>query len=707
MSVATSYLLSLYSDTAHKTPAPPTMWGGTGGIVAQVRRHMKVAQGSSGSVRKIIEHAYLCWCEGEAYTGEQDPAGGHNKLIQRGSVEERIATNAIENRLGYTVATELVNIYRVHEGKPPVGRSAVYSAILRLIDAGVGRTVRPKKRKQGDTDPNSKWAQASFAWVAQLLIKLGQLTPEQAMRDVLDGGKKAPWWTNEAPGDTLPPYFDPQFLDKLSIHQILMCDEKHRECKFRNGDNRRSCPHLVIFKRDESGEISEGGAFEEVPESLSVKYPKEVRFMQGYAAVKPVDDTGVEGPVEGRRSKPCFYSTKQMISRRETERYEKQENDRVRAQGPAAEDKRRGGWIKTNRAEGQLFEEDGVGRMQNVGPQKVEALRQQNIVTVKDLAIAAPTHIEHDGRTVIGIKPMEKLISAAKDASPGAEDVDKLWDKPNPYEARYGEHWRREIWKCPLLNHYMPIDFMITHLIEDGNRVFKDTKYEKNWVFYHDALKIMIDKTTVQWMREQKDEHGVTYYERWLLPEMGLNYKAGPGHGIPYLPGNHPEWNTCDTSCFWYGDLACDRHVCLSRAAAPGAQDTDDGSWSMATPDMATRLYERILDPFTGVAPTSDEIVKDTKQWGRPKDSTLWIVYRAKGTMVKDEEINASRRCRHGVRASAGSGRGHGGRREKNAEALRLMPVHRDLAGVHQRIIARSVSDFPIIPSSPDNSDSD
>ena len=57
MSVATSYLLSLYSDTAHKTPAPPTMWGGTGGIVAQVRRHMKVAQGSSGSVRKIIEHA--------------------------------------------------------------------------------------------------------------------------------------------------------------------------------------------------------------------------------------------------------------------------------------------------------------------------------------------------------------------------------------------------------------------------------------------------------------------------------------------------------------------------------------------------------------------------------------------------------------------------------------------------------------------------
>ena len=88
-----------------------------------------------------------------------------------------------------------------------------------------------------------------------------------------------------------------------------------------------------------------------------------------------------------------------MISRNQTVRMEKEQNDRVRAQGPAAEDKRRGGWIKTNRAEGQLFEEDGVGRMENVGPQRVEALaaQQQKIATVKDLANAAPIRIEHRG----------------------------------------------------------------------------------------------------------------------------------------------------------------------------------------------------------------------------------------------------------------------------------------------------------------------
>ena len=91
----------------------------------------------------------------------------------------------------------------------------------------------------------------------------------------------------------------------------------------------------------------------------------------------------------------------------------------------------------------------------------------------------------------------------------------------------------------------------------------------------------------------------------------------------------------------------------------------------------------------------------------RNSDGLLWMVYRAKGAMVKDADINTARRGRTGVRAAPGHGRSHGGRREKNADALRLMPVHRDLAGVHQRIIARSVSDFPIIPSSPDNSDSD
>ena len=194
--VATCYLLGQYSDTVLSEPAHPREWDRVGGTVAQVRKYMKVTKGSTESVRKIMGEAYLCYCEGESYSGRQASAGGHNKLIERSSPEERIAADAIENRLGYKVATELVNIYRVHEGKwayqphdappqltalcagkTPVGRSAVYSAILRLIDDGLGETVKPKKRKQGDFDPNSKWARASFAWAAQLLVMLGQISP--------------------------------------------------------------------------------------------------------------------------------------------------------------------------------------------------------------------------------------------------------------------------------------------------------------------------------------------------------------------------------------------------------------------------------------------------------------------------------------------------------------------------------------------------
>ena len=71
----------------------------------------------------------------------------------------------------------------------------------------------------------------------------------------------------------------------------------------------------------------------------------------------------------------------------------------------------------------------------------------------------------------------------------------------------------------------------------------------------------MIDRSTVGWMRTQVDENGRSYYDRWLLPQNGLNYKEGPGHNIPYLPGNHPEWNTCDTSLFWEADISADHHV--------------------------------------------------------------------------------------------------------------------------------------------------
>ena len=129
----------------------------------------------------------------------------------------------------------------------------------------------------------------------------------------------------------------------------------------------------------------------------------------------------------------------------------------------------------------------------------------------------------HGGKTAISVAAMKKLIEVATDATPGSEVKEKLWEKENPYEARYGENWRREIWNCQLLNHYMPVDFMITHLVKEGNRVFKDTKHKRDWFFYHDALKIMIDRSTVGWMRTQVDENGRSYYDRWLLPQNGLN----------------------------------------------------------------------------------------------------------------------------------------------------------------------------------------
>ena len=91
----------------------------------------------------------------------------------------------------------------------------------------------------------------------------------------------------------------------------------------------------------------------------------------------------------------------------------------------------------------------------------------------------------------------------------------------------------------------------------------------------------------------------------------------------------------------------------------------------------------------------------------RNSDGLLWMVYRAKGAMVKDADINTARRGRTGVRAAPGHGRGHGGRRVKmtSDEALRTMPVHATLKDARKRIIERSVS--VVVPTSPDYLDSD
>ena len=58
------------------------------------------------------------------------------------------------------------------------------------------------------------------------------------------------------------------------------------------------------------------------------------------------------------------------------------------------------------------------------------------------------------------------------------------------YQAKYGDRWREEV-SAKLgkgSNALCCVTKLMAHTVSEGNRIFKGTEFEDNWVIYHDAL---------------------------------------------------------------------------------------------------------------------------------------------------------------------------------------------------------------------------
>ena len=76
-------------------------------------------------------------------------------------------------------------------------------------------------------------------------------------------------------------------------------------------------------------------------------------------------------------------------------------------------------------------------------------------------------------------------------------------------------------------------------MMKEAKNLMKGSVHEDNFFIVHDALVLMTEKETIQWMKEKN------YYHRWLLPMNGLQ------DGTPYagrLVGNSPEFMPLDNS---------------------------------------------------------------------------------------------------------------------------------------------------------------
>lgn len=153
-------------------------------------------------------------------------------------------------------------------------------------------------------------------------------------------------------------------------------------------------------------------------------------------------------------------------------------------------------------------------------------------------------------------------------------------------------------------NHYDVRD-LILHMINES--IHLDKPY-----FWHDALQQLTDKTTRKWMQDTTIKfRGADrpLYEFWFCPIKALlpNQPAVSSNYYDRQPGNFPTANAWDNTLNKDIHESVDCHCIFTH----DFQKDNANKFSRATPKELERAYQTLLNPETGVRPTSERIVQD------------------------------------------------------------------------------------------------
>lgn len=186
------------------------------------------------------------------------------------------------------------------------------------------------------------------------------------------------------------------------------------------------------------------------------------------------------------------------------------------------------GWIRSNRKDNEVFEEDPVHKLPNCGrnSKAYKRLIELKLSTVKDLRkwfLDPPLPVMCKRRenflkdVKMRLQTFTKIIGVVEKATKGEDEFIDYRKSNNPYKARYGDEWEEKVKQSPTMKKVTNIRDMIRHMVEESEKYYEGTVYEDTWTLWHDALSLMTADATVEWMKREG------YYKRWILPEHDLN----------------------------------------------------------------------------------------------------------------------------------------------------------------------------------------
>jgi hypothetical protein len=598
-------------------------WLGKTGTISSILKVWKLPQTSRRFIRNILKAATSCVENNMPYLGltNRNNNQGRPPVIFPGSIEEGIIADWMEDGLGFTFTTRMVNQHRKEEGLFPIGRSAV----MNHFDKMKPIITKIQKSCQGNSD-NERWMTARYKQCKQYLIMFQKIS--------------LPELISEFSPEPIPEYYDPRVLPKVCIDQVVWYDETHLQ---QEGGRVSRGGVQIRFPRDANGafspllEHSEEVKYANRIQKPVFKYTKEARFCLGVGVIK-----NDEGEYVGKKTPAFSYTMKTVVGITKWNQLSNIEFKRVsniKLKGKTSP------WIVDTRPDDDVFyEEDSLMCLPGMGQTTLERIHEcnPNIVTIKDLRTMNHDDIKH----IRGINKFFDKANKAKEGSCPYSCVDHR-KAANPYESRYGSDWETHLKQATALSPYVNIKDIILYMCDESQTLMEGTTHQDSWFFYHDALSLMTNKTTKDWMR-QTMFRGKSIFSRWLVPQNNLQINT-TYHERPV--GNSPEFMPLDNSL--NHDLKSSHlHHCAVTAHLP---NNDLRKHSMSTPKLIERGILRIWNNPMG-PPSSERIIHDCFLVLDAFDQ----VYKAKGAMVPGL-------CdRNGIRYNSKGTKQHGGARTKS-----------------------------------------
>jgi len=530
-------------------------WSGQNGTAAIIANRMGLKMDSHG---KQIKRTLAAICDGKDIR-ERDDSHGKKKARKMTPCDIGVAADCLTASMGLRYAAAIVSGRRIRRMKRKLNREldkaelkkakVTLECVRQSCQRAGSHVHRRQSKKSGSADKTKSWAKASLAQARQQKVQILAGHGDRRARQECE----REGWT------------------PIALCQIAWWDERHRKVCL-GCSSKYEWRFMVDKDHPECRILDPEDPRAALPPAMprtTAKYLSEARRSLGVA----MKDDG-NGNLTGHRFEPYPYDSQLMIG---LEKFQKKELAEIRRVATLVG----GEWRKAPKA--------------------------------NDLVIKVPGFFEHRRYSIryIGMKVKDLPGGRYQALYPGpVRPGDPRIDGPGADLLAPREEWKWQV-RNVLGRGNSPVvcvTDMMDHIMSEGDKFFKGTKYEKTWVIGHDHLSQWWSAASLDYLHSRGFDNS-----RYLCAQGSTN--ADNRYYKGSLVGCRPELMPLDSHLNADHETGMLHHVGLTS----NLDKDDPKKFKMGTPTEVGDCMDRTWQVF----PTAERIVQDILKFPRALDAII------------------------------------------------------------------------------------